>query len=265
MAMGAQTIRSGAHNIVLVIGAETLSRIMDWKDRATCVLFGDGAGAVVLRGGDRESGVLATLCRSDGSGGELLIVPAGGSRTPPSHQTIDQGLHFVKMNGREVFRFATRIMDRSAREVAASAGIDMDQVNLIIPHQANLRIIQAAARALKLPEERFFVNLQYYGNTSSASIPIAICEAVEQGRLKPGDQCVLVGFGAGLTWAAALVKWGAPEPLHEPTAIERAYERLLYLAASLRSRLVRGARRVESSLGGSPSPKRIDGDKERKK
>ncbi len=264
LAMGAQTIRSGAHNVVLVIGAETLSRIMDWKDRATCVLFGDGAGAVVLRGGNRESGVLATLCRSDGSGGELLIVPAGGSRTPPSHQTIDQGLHFVKMNGREVFRFAARIMGKSAREVAASAGVDINQVNLIIPHQANLRIIQAAARALKLPEERFFVNLQYYGNTSSASIPIAICEAVEQGRLKPGDQCVLVGFGAGLTWAAALVKWGAPEPLHEPTALERAYERLLYLAASLRSRLVRGVRRVESTLGGSPSPKRIDVDKERK-
>jgi len=264
MAVGAQTIRSGAHNIVLVIGAETLSRIMDWKDRATCVLFGDGAGAVVLRVGAGSGGVLATICRSDGSGGDLLMVPGGGSKCPPSHQTIDQGLHFIKMNGREVFRFATRIMDKSAREVAACAGIDLDDVDLVIPHQANLRIIQAAARALKMPEEKFFVNLQHYGNTSSASIPIAICEAVEQGRLKPGDHCVLVGFGAGLTWAAALVKWGEPKPLHEPTRLERAYEGLLYVGAGVRSRLARGFRRVESAVGGTPLPRSIDGEKGRK-
>jgi len=174
-------------------------------------------------------------------------------------------LHFVKMNGREVFRFATRIMDRSAREVAAKASVDMDDVELIIPHQANLRIIQAAARALKLPEERFFVNLQHYGNTSSASIPIAICEAVEQGRLKPGDHCLLVGFGAGLTWAAAMVKWDEPEPLHEPTIFERAYEQLLYAAAGVRSRLARSLRRIESALGGTPSPRSIDEDKKLKK
>jgi len=265
LAMGAQMIQSGAHDIVLVIGSETLSHIMDWKDRTTCVLFGDGAGAVVLRAGTSSAGVLATLCRSDGSGGDLLMVPGGGSKHPASHQTLDQNLHAIKMNGREVFRFATRIMDKSAREVAARAGVDMDDVELIIPHQANLRIIRAAARALRLPEERFFVNLQYYGNTSSASIPIAICEAVEQGKLKPGDHCVLVGFGAGLTWAAALVKWGAPAPLHELTALERAYEQLLYVGAGIRSRLVRGVRRIESALGGSPSPKSIDEEKKRKK
>jgi 3-oxoacyl-[acyl-carrier-protein] synthase-3 len=141
----------------------------------------------------------------------------------------------------------------------------MDDIELIIPHQANLRIIQAAARALKLPEDRFFVNLQHYGNTSSASIPIALCEAVEQGKLKPGDHCILVGFGAGLTWAAALLKWGAPEPLHEPTTIERAYKRVLYIGAGVRSRVARGLRRIESALGGTPSPKRIDTDKKREK
>ncbi len=265
MSMGAQAIQSGAHNVVLVIGAETLSRILDWNDRTTCVLFGDGAGALVMRVGGSSGGVLSTLVRSDGSGGDLLILPGGGSKHPATHQSLEQGLHFVKMNGREVFRFATRIMDRSAREVAIKAGVDMSDVDLIIPHQANLRIIQAAARALKLPEERFFVNLQHYGNTSSASIPIAICEAVEQDRLKPGDHCLLVGFGAGLTWAAAMVKWGEPKPLHEPTIFERAYEQLLYAAAGIRSRLARSLRRIESVLAGTPSPKSIDEDKKRKK
>ena len=264
LALGSQTIQAGANDVVLVIGAETLSRIMDWKDRSTCVLFGDGAGAVVLRAGTTAAGgVLATLLRSDGSGGDLLMLPGGGSKYPASPESLEQNLHTIKMNGREVFRFATRIMDRSAREVAAGAGIDMDDVELIIPHQANLRIIQAAARALKLPEERFFVNLQHYGNTSSASIPIALCEAVEQGRLKEGDHCVMVGFGAGLTWGAALIKWGVPVPLHERTVFERAFERVLFFGAGVRSRAVRGLRRAESALGGTPSPKRIDADKKK--
>jgi len=265
MAMGAQAIQSGANDVVLIIGSETLSRILDWNDRATCVLFGDGAGALVMRAGTSPGGVLSTMVRSDGSGGDLLIVPGGGSKHPASHQTLEQGLHFVKMNGREVFRFAARIMDKSAREVVAKAGVSMDEVELIIPHQANLRIIQAAARSLKLPEERFFINLQHYGNTSSASIPIAICEAVEQGKLKPGDHCVMVGFGAGLTWGAATVQWGAPVPLHERTLFERALEQLLYAAAGVRSRLVRILRRIESALFGTPFPKSIDGDKKRKK
>jgi 3-oxoacyl-[acyl-carrier-protein] synthase-3 len=265
LAVATQTIQSGAQNIVLVIGSETLSRVMDWSDRTTCVLFGDGAGAVVLRASGQAGGVLSTLCRSDGSGGDLLIIPGGGSKYPASHRTVDQGMHAIKMNGREVFRFATRIMDKSTREVASKAGLTMDDVQLIIPHQANLRIIQAAARALRLPEERFFVNLQHYGNTSSASIPIAICEAVEQGRLKPGDNCVLVGFGAGLTWGAAAIKWSGRAPLHEPTRLERAYEALLYALAGIRSRLVRVLRRIESALFGSPSPRRIDKNGRRKK
>ena len=265
LALATQSIQSGAHRIVLVIGSETLSRIMDWSDRATCVLFGDGAWAVVLRASGQSGGVVSTLCRSDGSGGELLIIPGGGSRHPASQRTLEQGLHFIRMNGREVFRFAARIMDKSAREVATKAGLTMDDVQLVIPHQANLRIIQAAARALKLPEERFFVNLQHYGNTSSASIPIAICEAVEQGRLNRGDTCVLVGFGAGLTWGAALIKWSGAEPLHEPTRLERVYETILYALAGIRSRLVRVVRRIESALFGSPSPRRIDKDDRQKK
>jgi len=265
LALGAQTIRAGANDIVLIIGAETLSRIMDWKDRATCVLFGDGAGAVVLRGSKVPGGVMSALCRSDGSGGDLLMVPGGGSKHPTSTETLEQGLHWIKMNGREVFRFAARIMDKSAREAAEMAAISLEDVELIIPHQANLRIIQAAARALKLPEERFFVNLQHYGNTSSASIPIAICEAVDQGRLKPGDHCVMVGFGAGLTWAAAAVQWTGALPLHERTLFEQAYDRLLYLGAGVRSRVVRGYRRVESALLGTPSPKSIETEKKSKK
>jgi 3-oxoacyl-[acyl-carrier-protein] synthase-3 len=259
--VGTQLIRSGAHDVVLVVGSETFSRILNWKDRSTCVLFGDGAGAVLLRARKEQGGVMSTLSRSDGSGGDLLIVPAGGSKLPASQRTIDDNLHTVQMNGREVFRFATRVMDRSAREVTANAGLKLEDVDLFIPHQANLRIIQAAARSLKLPEDRFFVNLQYYGNTSAASVPIAMCEAVEQGRLKPGDTVCLVAFGAGLTWSAALVEWSAPKPLHESTRLERAYHQLMYVGAGIRSKFLRGARRVESTVAGPPLPRRIDADK----
>lgn len=259
--VGAQLIRSGAHDVVLVVGSETFSRLLNWKDRGTCVLFGDGAGAVVLRARKKQGGVMSTLSRSDGSGGDLLIVPAGGSKMPASQHTIDENLHTIQMNGREVFRFAARVMDRSARDVTASAGIKIEDVDLFIPHQANMRIIQAAARSLKLPEDRFFVNLQYYGNTSAASVPIAICEAVEQGRLKPGDTACLIAFGAGLAWSAALVEWSAPKPSREPTRLERAYHQLTYVGADIRSRFLRSARRVESTVAGPPLPRRIDTDK----
>jgi len=256
LAMGAQAIASGAQNCVLVIGAETLSRIVNWHDRETCILFGDGAGAVVLRGSGEPGGVLSTLIRSDGSGGELLIVPAGGSRQPATLDTVAMGLHYVRMNGKEVYRFATRVMDKAARQVVADAGLTLDDIDLYIPHQANLRIIQAAARSLGLPMDKFFINLDKYGNTSSASIPVALCEAAAAERIRPGDHVVMVGFGAGLTWAAAVVQWGVPRP--PVPAWRRTLDGLRYVAAGIRSQGRRLQRRVAAWLFGSPIPKTID-------
>src|SRR5512136_1388781 len=162
LSLGAQIIQGGGHQVVLIIGTETLSRITNWKDRGTCILFGDGAGAMVLKASENRSGVLSSLVRSDGSGGDLLIVPAGGSRMPTSAETVLQGAHWIQMNGREVFRFAARVLDKATREVVERAGLTLDDINLFIPHQANLRIIQAAARSLKLTEDRYFVNLDQY-------------------------------------------------------------------------------------------------------
>jgi 3-oxoacyl-[acyl-carrier-protein] synthase-3 len=205
-------IASSQANHVLVIGAETLSRITNWSDRDTCVLFGDGAGAVLLAPASDPGGVLATVMGSDGSGGDLLILPAGGSRLPASRETVNDGQHFIHMEGRAVFRFATRAMPEAAKQVADRAGWSMDQVSLLIPHQANQRIIDASARRLRLRADQVFSNLEHYGNTSAASIPIALCEAVEQGRVRDGDRLILVGFGAGLTWAAAAIEWGVQVP-----------------------------------------------------
>jgi len=208
--MAAQTIRSGALDTVLVIGTETLSRIVDWQDRNTCVLFGDGAGAFVLQASSEPGGVLSGVMRSDGSGAETLYIPAGGSRLPASAETVAQRLHFVRMNGREVFRFATRVMADATREAVAAAGWSLEELDLVIPHQANVRIIEAAAKRLKMPMERFVVTLDRYGNTSTASIPITACEAARAGRLRPGDKVVMVGFGGGLTWGAIAVQWSGP-------------------------------------------------------
>jgi 3-oxoacyl-[acyl-carrier-protein] synthase-3 len=246
--MAAAAIRAGTHDVALVIGAETLSRIVNWRDRNTCVLFGDGAGAVVLKGSEIPGGVLASMIRADGSGGELLILPAGGSRMPISEAVVRDGCHFVRMNGREVFRFATRVMEKATREVVAQAGLRLEDVDLIIPHQANIRIIEAAAKGLGLPMERFFVNIDRYGNTSSASIPIALCEAAQQGRLKSGDTAVMVAFGAGLTWAAAVVRWGMPLARPRPPWLERLGRITLYLPAQLHSRLMRLWRRFDAWL-----------------
>jgi 3-oxoacyl-[acyl-carrier-protein] synthase-3 len=208
-------IVGGMAEYVLVIGSETLSRLIDWSDRSTCVLFGDGAGAVLVAASAVPGGILSNVLGSDGSGGDLLIVPAGGSRTPTSLETVAAGQHYLKMDGREVFRFATRVMARAAQEAAEQAGLSMDDVELLIPHQANRRIIESAMKQLKLDEDRVFINVDRYGNTSTASIPIALYEAIEQGRVKQNDHLILVGFGAGLTWAAMAVQWGVPLPLPE--------------------------------------------------
>jgi 3-oxoacyl-[acyl-carrier-protein] synthase III len=210
--MGAQAIRSGSIKSALVIGSETLSRFINWKDRNTCILFGDGAGAFVLQASEQPGGVLSAVMHSDGSGGDLLTIAGGGSRYPASESTLVNGQHYIQMDGKEVFRFATRVMASATQEVLACSGLTLDQVQWIIPHQANIRIIEAAARGLKLPMDRFIVNLERYGNTSTASIPIAMVEALEKGQIKPGDKLVMVGFGGGLTWGALAAEWTGPIP-----------------------------------------------------
>lgn len=243
--IASQAIRSGSIRNALVIGSETLSRIVDWTDRSTCILFGDGAGAFVLQAREEIGGVLSAVMRSDGSGADLLSIPGGGSVNPATSQTILEGLHFIHMNGNEVFRFATRVMASASKEAIEKAGLRTEDIQLIIPHQANLRIIQAAARGLKLPMERFLVNVDRYGNTSTASIPIAVCEAAEQGLLKSGDNTVMVGFGAGLTWGALAVYWTGPFEEAKPVRI-RPYVRL----AALRSLLRRLWRFIEGLIWG---------------
>jgi 3-oxoacyl-[acyl-carrier-protein] synthase-3 len=220
MNMGAQAIRTGSVKTVMVIGAETLSRFVDWSDRNTCILFGDGAGAFILQARDTPGGVQGAVMHSDGSGGEYLSVPAGGSAHPASEITIHTGMHFIHMDGKEVYRFATRVMAQATIEAAGKSGWKVEDLSLIIPHQANSRIIDAAARGLKLPIEKFMVNVGSYGNTSTASIPIATVEAIQTGRLKPGDKVVFVGFGAGLTWGALAAEWSGPLPSEHILGVE---------------------------------------------
>lgn len=244
--MAAQAIRTGAVNNALVIGAETLSRLVDWSDRNTCILFGDGAGAFVLQASEEPGGVLSSVMRSDGSGGDLLSVPGGGSRHPTSIDTINSGLHFIQMNGREVYRFATRVMAQATQEAVEKANLTLEDINLIVPHQANRRIIEAAARSLDFPMDRVVVNVDRYGNTSTASIPIAVCEAISSGRLKSGDRVVFVGFGAGLTWGAAVVEWSEPFTTRRRYLLPRRYR----LLARVRSVLLRLIRQIEGIIWG---------------
>ncbi len=246
--MAAQSIRSGAIRSALVIGAETLSRFVDWQDRSTCILFGDGAGAFVLQASDRPGGVLSAVMHSDGSGGELLSLPAGGSRNPATEATVRDGKHYIHMDGNEVFRFATRVMGQAAKEALEIAGLTTQDVQWIIPHQANYRIIATAARYLKLPIERFVINVDRYGNTSTASIPIATVEALERGLIKPGDRIVLVGFGAGLTWGALAAEWTGPLPSGASVHVER------YRSwAPIRSAFLRIVRFIEGLIWGRNS------------
>ncbi|KXZ39624.1 3-oxoacyl-[acyl-carrier-protein] synthase III [Alkalithermobacter thermoalcaliphilus JW-YL-7 = DSM 7308] len=202
-----QFIQSGTYKKILVIGAETLSKIVDWTDRNTCVLFGDGAGAVVLGEVDENEGILSTYLGADGSGGQFLTQPAGGSRLPASFDTVNNKLHFIKMEGNEVFKFAVRIMGESAKKAIELAGLTSEDIDFIVPHQANIRIIEASAKRLKVSMDKVYVNLDKYGNMSSASIPVALDEAYKAKAIKRGDNIVLVGFGGGLTWGSVLLKW----------------------------------------------------------
>ena len=231
--MGAQAIRSGSIKSALIIGTETLSRFVNWKDRNTCILFGDGAGAFVLQASDQPGGVMSAVMHSDGSGGDLLTIQAGGSRYPATDATIHEGKHYIQMDGNEVFRFATRVMASATKEALDAANLKLEDVRWIIPHQANIRIIQAAARGLKLPMDRFIVNLENYGNTSTASIPMAMVEALEKGQIEKGDKLVMVAFGAGLTWGALAAEWTGPIPSKRHVSAQQ-YRRFARLRSSVR-------------------------------
>lgn len=203
---GYSFVKSGIYKKVLVIGAETMSRILDWEDRTTCVLFGDGAGAVVL-GQIENGGYIASHLVSDGSGAEDVIIPAGGSRNPVSKEEIDKREIYFKMKGSDVFKFAVRAFPETVENVLAQGNITADDVDMFIPHQANIRIIESIAKRFKQPLDKFYVNLQRYGNTSGASIPLALDEANKEGKLKKGDKVVMVGFGGGLTYGSILLEW----------------------------------------------------------
>lgn len=207
IATASQFIKTGLYKYVLVIGAEALSRLMDFTDRNTCVLFGDGAGAVVLGEVPEGYGILGVHLGADGGGGPLLSLPAGGTRIPATEESVKNRLHYIHMEGNEVFKFAVKIMGEAAFKALEQAGMQPADVDWLIPHQANIRIIQSAAKRLKMPMEKVIVNVDRYGNTSSASIPIALEEAIHDGRIKSGQTVVMVGFGAGLTWAATVIRW----------------------------------------------------------
>lgn len=207
LTIAGQFIATGAMKRILVVGSETLSKILNWEDRNTSVLFGDGAGAVVVGPVKKGEGFLASKLAAEGAGWEHLLVPAGGSRIPATPLTIEQKLHYVHMHGKEVFRYAVRVMEEEALKIVKLAGLELSEIDLLIPHQANIRIIEHAAKKLNLSMDKVVVNVDRLGNTSSASIPLALDDAVKSGRLKSGDNVVMVAFGAGLTSGGIVAKW----------------------------------------------------------
>ena len=209
--MATAMLQSGRYKNALIIGAEKLSSIIDWEDRKTCVLFGDGAGAAILSSvDDSDTGVLDSTLHADGSHETLLNMPGGGSRIPATESSVDARHHFLKMNGKEIFKHAVRNMGRAATSLLERQGLDIHSVDRVIPHQANIRIIDTIQERLEIPKDKFYNNLQSYGNTSAASIPIALDEACRKGLVKHGDLVLCIAFGAGLTWGASLIKWHQP-------------------------------------------------------
>ena len=200
-------IAAGVHRNVLVIGAETLTRLLDFSDRATCILFGDGAGAVLMRESTDGREVLFTSVGAEGGRDDAMMVPAGGSRMPITHEVLDQKLNYMTMNGREIFKFAVNKIVELTGEALAKTGLKAEQIKLVIPHQVNIRILESACERIAIPIDRFYTNLDRYGNTSAASVPLALDEAVRKGLLQRGDHLLLVAFGAGLTWSSAVVRW----------------------------------------------------------
>ncbi|HOW88620.1 MAG TPA: beta-ketoacyl-ACP synthase 3, partial [Candidatus Omnitrophota bacterium] len=200
-------VKSGLHKHILVVGAETISRFINWTDRGTCVLFGDGAGAAVVSRSKDGHGILASYLGADGRESEILQIPAGGSRIPPSAESIANNLHYIRMQGPELFKIAVKTMEQAVHKVLEYEHLKIKDISCLIPHQANDRILRAVADRLKIPHEKVFINVDRYGNMSSASTVIALYEAVKTGVVKKGDYVVLVAFGGGLTWGASLIKW----------------------------------------------------------
>lgn len=201
-------LMAGGHfKNALVVGADALTKFTDYQDRSTCILFGDGAGAVVVKPGDRKSGLIAWRLYSDGSHWDKLYISGGGSLNPPSLNTIKNRMHYIKMNGRDIFKIAVTCMEDVSLQVLKDAGLSVKDISLFIPHQANIRIIENVKERLGLSQEKVFLNLEKYGNTSAASIPLALDEAIKNGRIKRGDNILFTSFGAGLTWGAALFRW----------------------------------------------------------
>ena len=251
MNMAADSIRAGSIKTALVIGAETMSRILDWQDRGTCILFGDGAGAVVLSASQLRGGVISSVLRSDGAGGDLLAIPSVGSIDAGESRAGSNGYKLFKMYmaGGEVFKFATRVVNESIEQASKMAGITVDDLDLVIPHQANFRILQAAARKLGIDIDKFMSNVEHYGNTSAASIPIALCEAIEQKRIHDKDHIALVGFGGGLTWASMIIQWGIPKPSEQQGSLfNRQRRNVQYRMAKWRSRSRRWRRRMNRGI-----------------
>lgn len=249
--MASDSIRAGSIKHALVIGAETMSRVMDWQDRSTCILFGDGAGAVVLQASEIQGGVLSSVLRSDGAGCDLLAIPTVGSIDADESRAGANGHKLFKMYmvGGEVFKFATRVVNDSIEQAAKMAGISVAEIDLVIPHQANFRILQSAARKLKIDIDKFMSNVDRYGNTSAASIPIALCEAIEQNRIHDKDHIALVGFGGGLTWASMIIQWGIPKPSEQQgSRLNRQRRNALYYMARWRSRSRQWRRRINRTL-----------------
>ncbi|WP_429160693.1 beta-ketoacyl-ACP synthase III [Desulfitispora alkaliphila] len=207
IATGQQFVATGMYRNVLVIGGELMSRIVDWEDRNTCILFGDGAGAAVLSPVEDGCGIMTNYLGSDGSGLESLYVPAGGAKRPTCEETVKQREHFVRMNGSEVFKFAVRVMGDASIKALEKAGLGKEDIDFLVPHQANIRIIEAATKRLGLSKDKVIANIDKYGNMSAASIPVALEEAVTNNRIKKGDIVLMVGFGGGLTWGATVMKW----------------------------------------------------------
>jgi 3-oxoacyl-[acyl-carrier-protein] synthase-3 len=205
--VGAQFVATGAHKKVMVIGADVMSSIIDYTDRATCVLFGDGAGAVILEPADDDSGLIDFMHEVDGSGGCSLYMPGGGSLHPSSHETVDKKMHYVHQDGSAVFKFAVRKMSEACVDILKRNGLTGDDIDLMIPHQANLRIIHATAERLKLPLQKVIINIDRYGNTTGATIPLAMHTAIEQGKLKKGSLVLLAAVGAGFTVGTTLLRW----------------------------------------------------------
>lgn len=211
LSTGANFIKAGIYEKVLVIGGETLSRIVNWKDRNTCVLFGDGAGACILERCEENYGILGYELGSDGTNYESLIQPGGGSKEPASVESLANNLHYLQMDGKEVFKFAVKAMESSSMKALSLANMSLDDLDYLVPHQANIRIIDSARKRLNLSEDKVYVNLNKYGNMSSASIPVALDEAIKNHKIKKGDSVLFVAFGAGLTWGSIILRWSKEE------------------------------------------------------